>query len=85
MTGRMRGKRAATFYRLQRLEAAVRVGARLVAVPYGVDGPSLRAVLPDAMLEGGTHYADGMRVARGADKIRVDRRLGGAGHTDGEE
>ena len=77
----LRGKRAATFYRLQRLEAAVRVGARLVAAPYGVDGPSLRAVLPDAMLEGGTHYADGMRVARGADKLRVDRRLGGAGFT----
>lgn len=77
----LRGSRKTSFERLQRLEGAVRSGARLVAVPYGVDGPSLRAVLPEAMLEGGTHYADGMKVARGNDKVRVDRRLGGAGFT----
>jgi hypothetical protein len=75
----LREKRPTSFERLQRLEAAVRSGARLVAVPYGVAGPSLRAVLPEAILDGGTHYADAMRVSRGADKIRVDRKLGGAG------
>ncbi len=75
----LRGKPAASFERLQRLEGAVRSGSRLVAVPYGVAGPSLRTVLPEAMLEGGTHYAEGTRVTRGADKIRVDRKLGGAG------
>jgi hypothetical protein len=77
----LRGKRKAAFERLQRLEAAVRAGARLVAVPYSVGGPSLRAALPEAMIEGGTHYADGLKLDRGADKIRVDRRLGGAGFT----
>lgn len=77
----LRGKQATSLERLQRLEGAVRAGARLVAAPYGVDGPSVRAVLPEAVVEGGTHYADGMRMTRGADKVRVDRRLGGAGFT----
>ena len=65
--------------RLQRLEAGVRSGIRLVVVPLELSGESMSSAVSDAMLDGGTRNADGLRIRRGADDLHLDRSLGGPG------
>ncbi len=70
---------SAALQRLQRLERSVRSGMRLVVVPLQVASEKLTSVVSDAILDGGTHYADGLRVRRAAADLRFDRTLGGPG------
>ena len=75
----IRGSRARSLARLQGLENAVRAGAGLVAVPYGVKSVEVSDVFAGAMLEGGTRYGESLKVQRGSDNVRFDRTVGGAG------
>ncbi|MBW2279814.1 MAG: hypothetical protein JRG82_03645 [Deltaproteobacteria bacterium] len=65
--------------RLQRLETGVRSGLRLVVVPLQASDDSMVSAVSDAMLDGGTRTAEGVRIRRGADDLRLDRSLGGPG------
>lgn len=71
--------RAASLERLHRLDAAVRAGAILVALPIAPSDSTLRESIGRVGIDGGSEVAGGLHLERGDDDLRLERALDAAG------